>query len=164
MNLPIGHFLVEQGVLTEKQVAAVLQQQEKTGRPFGVIAEDLFGVSAKSVEKAWAEQYSQLAEWIDPAIAPVDPAALSLLTRRQAWQFSMLPLGMQGETLRICTTPENLSRAVNFATKHFPTTCYFLLADPGDLSRALQRHYPMEGMSLENMGKPEAFRRATKSK
>lgn len=164
MNLPIGHFLVEQGVLTEKQVAAVLLQQEKTGRPFGVIAEDLFGVSAKSVEKAWAEQYSELAEWIDPAITSVDPVVLGLMTRRQAWQFSILPLGMQGETLRLCTTPENLSRALNFATKHFPTTCYFLLAEPENLTRALQRHYPMDGMSQETMGNPEAFKQVGKKR
>lgn len=164
VNLPIGQFLVDQGVLTEKQVAAVLQKQGRSGRPFGAIAEDLFGVSAKSVEKAWAEQYSQLAEWIDPAIASVDPAALSLLSRRQAWQFSILPLGIQGDTLRLCTTAENLSRAVSFATKHFPTTCYFLLAEPANLSTALQRHYPMDGMSEETMGRPEAFRRVGKSR
>jgi hypothetical protein len=162
VNLPIGHSLVEQGVLSEKQVAHVLREQQDTGRPFGVIAEELFGVSAKSIEKAWAEQYSQMAEWIDPTVAQVDPAALSLLSRRQAWQFSMLPLGMQGDTLRVCTTAENVARALNFATKHFPTACYFLLAEPEDLSRARQRHYPMEGMGEQQGVNQEAARPAGK--
>jgi hypothetical protein len=163
VNLPIGHILVEQGVLSEQQVACVLEEQQRTGRPFGALAEEMFGVSARSVEKAWAEQYAQMAEWVDPSIAPVDPAVSSLISRRQAWQFSILPLGMQGDTIRVCTTPENLCRALNFATKHFPTACYFLMAAPEDLARALQRHYPMDGMSQETLGKAEAFRSASKT-
>jgi hypothetical protein len=163
VNLPIGHILVHQGVMTEKQVASILEEQERTGRPFGALAEEMFGVSAKSVEKAWAEQYAEMAEWVDPTIAPIDPAVAGLITRRQAWQFSILPLGMQGETLRVCTTVENLTRALNFATKHFPTSVYFLIAEPEDLTRALQRHYPMDGMTQETMGNPEAFRQVSKA-
>lgn len=160
MDIPIGHILVEQGVLTDKQVSTILKEQERTGRPFGVLAETLFGVSAKDVEAAWAHQYAQMAEWVDPTTSDVDPAVLGLLSRRQAWQFSMLPMAMQGDTLRVCTTRQNLSRALNFATKHFPVTCYFLLAEPEDLTRALQRYYPMDGMSQETMGNPGALRRS----
>lgn len=163
MNIPIGHILVEQGVLTEEQVSLVLSEQNRTGRPFGVIAEDLYGVSAKSVERAWAEQYAQLAEWVDPNVLSIDPNTVALITRRQAWQFSLMPIGLQGDTLRVCTTSENLSRALNFATRHFPTACYFLLASPEDLTRALQQHYPMDGMSQETMGNPDAFRRVSKT-
>lgn len=163
MNLPIGHILVEQGVLSEQQVASVLEEQQRTGRPFGALAEEMFGVSARSVEKAWAEQYAQLAEWVDPSIAHVDPAVIALITRRQAWQFSILPIGMQADTIRVCTTAEHLCRALNFATKHFPTACYFLMASPEDLARALQRHYPMDGMSQDTMGNADAFRTAGKT-
>lgn len=158
MNLPIGHILVQRGILTDKQVAQVLEEQVQTGRPFGSVAENLFGVSAAAVEKAWAEQYAQMAERVDPSIVAVDPAAMELITRRQAWQFCLLPLGMQGETLRVCTTESHLLRALNFATRHIASPCYFLLSDPEDLARALQRYFPMAGMSLETLGNPNALR------
>jgi hypothetical protein len=149
MTLPIGHLLVEQGVLTEKQCAQVLEEQALTGRPFGEVAEEMFGVCGKAVEKAWAEQYSQMAEWIDPAAAQVDPAVLGLITRRQAWQFRILPVCQKGDTLTLCTTKDHLVRAVNFANTFMDSTCYFVLADPDELGNALMRYFPIDGMSRD---------------
>jgi hypothetical protein len=90
-----------------------------------------------------------MAEWIDPAAAQVDPAVLGLITRRQAWQFRILPVCQKGDTLTLCTTKDHLVRAVNFANTFMDSTCYFVLADPDELGNALMRYFPIDGMSRD---------------
>lgn len=151
MRQPIGTLLVNRGVISGEQLRQVLEHQRVTQRPFGEIAEEMLGVKAKDVERAWAEQYGQTTRWIDPTIEHVDPAVHDLLNRRQAWQFRMLPLGYDGSELMVCTTQDGLVRAMNFAARQIPMTCYFVLAKMEHLAEALMRHYPMEGMSVESL-------------
>lgn len=152
LTVPIGQLLVKQGVLTNDECDRIMAEQDISGRPFGAIAEELFGVSAESVEQAWAEQYAMMAEWLDPSVAKVDPAALATIDRRHAWQFRVLPISMRAGELRICTTREHLVRALNFTTKFLPMTCYYVLSKPENLGDALMRYYPMDGMSREMVG------------
>jgi hypothetical protein len=149
MRQPIGQLMLSQGVITKDQLEQVLERQRRTHRPFGEIAEELLGVRAKDVERAWAEQYAQTTRWVDPTLDPVDPAVHDLVSRRQAWQFRVLPMGYDGSELMVCTTQEGLVRAMNFAARQVPVTCYFVLAKLDQLAEALMRHYPMEGMSAE---------------
>lgn len=151
MRLPIGQLLLSQGVITREQLEQVLERQRRTHRPFGEIAEEMLGVKAKDVERAWSEQYAQTTRWVDPTLEPVDPAVHDLVSRRQAWQFRVLPLGYDGSELLVCTTKEGLVRAMNFAARQMPVTCYFVLARLEQLAEALMRHYPMEGMSAETL-------------
>jgi hypothetical protein len=143
--------MVNKGVISRQQLEQILERQKSTHRPFGEIAEELFGVRAKDVERAWAEQYSQTTRWVDPTIEPIDPAVHDLVSRRQAWQFRVLPIGYDGSELMICTTQEGLVRAMNFAARQMPVTCYFVLAKMDQLAEALMRLYPMEGMSAETL-------------
>jgi hypothetical protein len=151
MRQPIGKLLVNQGVISAEQLEQVLQRQRLTHRPFGEIAEELLGVKAKDVERAWSEQYAQTTRWIDPSLEPVDPAVKDMVSRRQAWQFRLMPIGYDGAELMVCTTQEGLVRAMNFAARQVPVTCYFVLAKLDHLAEALMKHYPMEGMSLETL-------------
>ena len=149
MRQPIGRLLVERGVITEEQLLRVLEVQKRTHRPLGEICEELLGVKTKDVERAWAEQYSTTTRWVDPGVEPIDAECLKLVTRRQAWQFRVLPMGYDGAELMVCTTKEGLVRAMNFATRQLPVTCYFVLSDKEHLAEALMKHYPMEGMCAE---------------
>jgi hypothetical protein len=151
MRLPIGQVLLNKGVITAQQLEQILDRQRTTHRPFGEIAEELIGVRAKDIERAWSEQYAQTTRWVDPTLEPVDPAVHDLISRRQAWQFRVMPLGYDGSELMICTTQEGLVRAMNFAARQIPVTCYFVLAKLDQLAEALMRQYPMEGMSVESL-------------
>ena len=151
MRLPIGQLMLNRGVITTQQLEQILERQKATHRPFGEIAEEMVGVRAKDVERAWAEQYAQTTRWIDPTLEPIDPAVHDLVSRRQAWQFRVLPMGYDGSELMICTTQEGLVRAMNFAARQIPVTCYFVLAKLDQLAEALMRRYPMEGMSAESL-------------
>lgn len=154
MRLPIGELLVRQRVLTREQCEQVLQRQRVTHRPFGELAEQMFGIEACAVEEAWAEQYAATTRWIDPRVEPIDLSVRELVNRRQAWQFRVLPMGYDGAELMVCTLQESLVRAMNFATRQIPIGCYFVLATPDALAGALGQHYPMDGMGVWDLTHP----------
>jgi hypothetical protein len=146
-HLYLGDLLVKHGVLTYEQRDLVLAAQKDRGGPFGVLAEEMFGVSPNAVEKAWAEQYAAIAPLVDPRTYNVQPRALEVINRRQAWQFRVLPLEFQGPNLVACTTQEALVRALRFTGWRLGHQVQFLICQPTALGEALCEHYPMAGMT-----------------
>jgi hypothetical protein len=142
-GIPIGQLLVEQGALTQRQVDHIIRVQKASHRPFGDLAERLYGIKPKAIEDAWVEQYTRTVGITDLDDHRVEQEVLRLLNRRQAWQFSTLPLNRDEETLNMATTPENLVRAVNFATRSIDEPISFLLAERTQLRNFLLRHYPV---------------------
>ena len=149
----IGEILVAQGVLTEHQVQQILQQQQRIGRPFGELAEQLFGISPDEVERAWIEQYISYGTEIDLDAQRIDIEALRVINRRQAWQFRMLPLAREGGEIVAATSRDRLRRAVSFAWRRFDEPVYFLIARRPQLERFLMTHYPWpSALSLSAAG------------
>lgn len=142
-GIRIGQLLVEQGVLSDVQVQHILKIQKESGRPFGDLAERLYGISPKAVEDAWVEQYVRESGLVNLSDIEVEANCLRLLNRRQAWQFHVLPANREEGELNVATTPENLVRAVNFATRSFDEPVYFMLAERQQLREFLMKHYPV---------------------
>ncbi|MBI1370653.1 MAG: hypothetical protein GC162_18605 [Planctomycetes bacterium] len=138
----IGRILMDHGVLTEAQVEQILREQSAHARPFGLIAEDMFGISADAVEKAWIDQYISYGTEIDLDKQRVDLQVLRMLNRRQAWQFRLLPIRRESRQLVAATSREHLKRAVNFAWRRFDDPVYFLIARRPQLEEFLMEHYP----------------------
>ena len=141
--IQIGELLVEQGVLTRKQVDHILQVQKVSHRPFGDLAERLYGVAAEAVEDAWVRQYVHLAGTVDLNEMGFDTNCLRLINRRQAWQFHVLPVARTREALQIATDEENLIRAVNFITRRIGEPACFIIATREQLRDFLMKHYPV---------------------
>src|ERR1043165_687454 len=78
-GIQIGQLLIEQGVLTEKQVEHILKVQKMSHRPFGDLAERRFGINPQAVEDAWVQQYVRLAGTIDLKDQEIDEECLRLL-------------------------------------------------------------------------------------
>ncbi|MBS0189529.1 MAG: hypothetical protein U0573_08865 [Phycisphaerales bacterium] len=148
MVLRIGDLLVRQGVLTQEQVEDILIEQRTAGRPFGELAERLFGVSTRDVERAWAEQYSQITGGYDLHSARFDSEALATVSARQAWQFRILPVRFAGDELTVCTVKDHLARALRFVGWKMECPCHFVLAEPEELAQMLIRHFPLAGASV----------------
>ncbi len=142
-GIPIGQLLVEQGTLTQGQVDHIIKVQKVSHRPFGDLAERLFGISPRAIEDAWVEQYTRTVGTIDLEEHAVEEECLRLLNRRQAWQFSTLPLSRENDNLNMATTRENLVRAVNFSTRTIDEPICFLLAERQQLREFLLKHYPV---------------------
>jgi len=148
-GIKIGEILVEQGVLSERQVRHILTVQQSVNRPFGDLAERLYSVDPRAIEDAWVEQYVQRAGRVDLAELQSDKKCLREINRRQAWQFHMLPLNREEDHLRIATTPEALVRAVNFASRRFNEPVHFVMADKPQLREFLMKHYPVPNFIAE---------------
>lgn len=147
-GIQIGQLLIEQGVLTARQVEHILKVQKMSHRPFGDLAERLFGISPQAVEDAWVQQYLRIAPTVDLEEQKFDEQCLRLLNRRQAWQFHILPM-MRGpvtdgeESLSVATDADNLVRAVNFSAKSLDEPVFFQVAERTQLREFLMRHYPV---------------------
>jgi len=139
--MQIGQVLVKQGVLTECQVAHILNIQRTSDRPFGDLAERMFGLSPRAVEAAWAEQYLGMAGVVDLQQQEVDADCLRLLNRRQAWQFRLLPLNRDRQSLNMATDAANLVRAVNFSARRIDEPIYMVIAEPQQLREFLMKYY-----------------------
>src|SRR5438477_11125366 len=111
MEVRLGQLLVQSGVLTQEQVERVMAEQGRCGEPFGVLCERMFSVDPSAVEDAWAMQYVSLTRRVDPCRETIEPRALELISRRQAWQFRVLPMRIDGGELMIATTQQHLRRA-----------------------------------------------------
>ena len=154
----IGELLVRQGVLTPSQVEQVLAEQARCALPFGAICEQLFGVSPEIVESCWVEQYTELTGSLMPNFDECDPSVLNTLTRRQAWQFRVVPLRWEDGALLLATTSEHLQRALRFATQVIPVPVFFVITDACDLGDALSRYYPIPGLDSSSVrGELEDF-------
>ena len=143
-GIQIGQLLIEQGVLTEAQVAHILKVQKISHRPFGDLAERLYGINPKAVEDAWVEQYLRIAGVVDLNEQEVETECLRLLNRRQAWQFHLLPLHRKAEqNLHMATDADNLVRSVNFSARKLDEPVHFLIAERKQLREFLMKHYPV---------------------
>ena len=142
-GIPIGELLIHQGVLTEKQVEHILTVQKVSHRPFGDLAERLFGVDPKLIEDAWVEQYIRTAGVTDLNDLAFDADCLRLINRRQAWQFHLLPACRTGEHLHAATDAEHLIKSVNFASRRIDEAVFFLIADRRQLREFLMKYYPV---------------------
>jgi hypothetical protein len=143
-GIQIGQLLVEQGVLTEKQVAHILKVQKVSHRPFGDLAERLYGINPQAIEDAWVQQYLHIAGTVDLDEQKMDEECLRLINRRQAWQFHLLPMNRdEQQNINLATTAEGLVRAVNFSTKTIDEPVYFQIAERKQLREFLMKHYPV---------------------
>jgi hypothetical protein len=142
-GIQIGQLLIEQGVLTAQQVEHILKVQKISHRPFGDLAERLFGISPQAVEDAWVQQYMRMVGTVDLDHQKFDEQCLRLLNRRQAWQFHMLPMTRSDDHLNIATDAASLVRAVNFSAKKLDEPVFFQLAEREQLRAFLMKHYPV---------------------
>ncbi len=142
-TIQIGELLMRQGVLTDRQVRHILAIQKVSYRPFGDLAERLYGVSAEAVEDAWVEQYMQEAGVTDLGQVQFDTECLRQINRRQAWQFQILPANREGGSLNIATDARHLIRSMNFAANRVEEPVSFVLAERRQLREFLLRHYPV---------------------
>lgn len=141
-GLRMGELLVRQGVLDSEQVEQILHEQQRMPRPFGDLAERMFGVRPDDVERAWIDQYLGLGTEVDLDQQRMDVHVLKLLNRRQAWQFRVLPLRTENNEVVAATCREHLKRAVNFAWGRLNDPVYFLIARRPQLEDFLMQHYP----------------------
>ncbi|MCH2152418.1 MAG: hypothetical protein MK089_03665 [Phycisphaerales bacterium] len=148
----LGSILVQRGLLNEDQVKRVLCAQNRTGEPFGLLCERLFGLSPATIESAWAQQYAGLVDTLERSDLCPSMEALAMVTRRQAWQFRVMPVSWDDGELTLATTPNDLCRALRFATNVIGRPVYFVMTTSRTLDTALREYYPLPGIDIFSGG------------
>ena len=149
MSIRLGELLVLQGVLTPEQQVEILEIQKKSGRPFGLIAEECFGVDPCAIEQAWAAQYAMIAQRVSPCELEIPEDVLSLISKRQAWQFGFMPIARCDGEIQMVAARETLARALRFVGWRISDLCTFAICDVDSLRRGLETHYPLPGADVE---------------
>lgn len=139
----LGEILVSQGLLSREEVKQVLDTQKVQGRPFGVLAERMFGLDPRAVESAWVAQYAQLAGSVDPDSFDVEPSCTNLVNRRQAWQFHIAPVAHEEGELVVLTDEKHLAKALRFAAATFKEPVFFRIVESQRLHEFLMQQYPV---------------------
>ncbi|MBT4768142.1 MAG: hypothetical protein HOO04_07260 [Phycisphaerae bacterium] len=150
MESRLGHLLVRNGVLEARQVTRALAEQARTGAPFGLVCEQLFGVDPKQIEQAWADQYAGLTQEVDLSREPLMPDVLGLISRRQAWQFGVVPVRWDNGELMVATIPSMLVRAHRFVNRTVDGPAFFVMTSRSELLQVLSAEYPLPGATLPN--------------
>lgn len=147
----LGEILIQMDLLTEEQVEQILEIQMDSGGTFGEIAERIHGIHPEDVELAWASQYREISGVTDIRSVEVPEDVLGHFTRRQAWQFRLMPITINEHEMVVATTVEHLARALRYVTRSVDRPCSFVITETAWLGEALQKHYPMPGLSLASV-------------
>ncbi|MHC4808810.1 MAG: GspE/PulE/PilB domain-containing protein [Planctomycetota bacterium] len=151
MDLRLGSILVARGVLDADTLEMILEQQRRTGEPLGPLAVRVGGACPLAIEDAWAWQVARRARRLDPSAECVEPRALAAVSRRQAWQFRVLPIRFEGTELMVATIESRLRRSLGFAANVLGVPVQVVLSTPRDLAAGLCAHYPWPGMSSDSV-------------
>ena len=147
LHARIGQILQQHGELTGREVDTVIAAQRDDGRPFGALAQQMFGLSNRAIERAWVQQYLTYNTQVNLRQQRVDPRVMEVLNRRQAWQFQMQPLRREDGCLVVATCAERLPRATTFAWRQFDEPVFFVVASKDQLLESLSTHYPWPEMA-----------------
>lgn len=142
MQVPrLGEILVSRGVLSDAQVGAILDTQARSSRPFGVLAEELFGTDPRAIESAWAAQYESMAPTLTLAPGEPTPEAINAVSKRRAEQFGVAPVRFENGQLMLATARENLPRALMFGLRVLEMPCVFAIAPAGLIEAIIDLRY-----------------------
>lgn len=89
-NKRIGDRLVEQGLITQDQLKVALYEKQRSTRLIGEILVDMGFISSEVLSAFLAE--STGLQQFDPKKTMLDPAALELITKKDALKYQMLPV------------------------------------------------------------------------
>ncbi|MBN1342254.1 MAG: hypothetical protein JXQ73_06220 [Phycisphaerae bacterium] len=106
-NVPkIGQILREMGILTDGDVAEILEQQERTGRRFGQIALAWGLATPEQIWTAWSKQLAEHEQRVDVDEVGIDTRAVERVSSVVARFYHVLPLRLWGDNL-VVAVPDN---------------------------------------------------------
>jgi len=107
MNIPrIGRILQDMGVLDERDIEEILDQQARTGQKFGSIAMQWGLATPEQIWQAWAVQLSAETREGDLDELGTDSAALFRVSSDLVVSYRIWPLRIWGDNLVIATAPD----------------------------------------------------------
>src|ERR671919_20690 len=103
----LGEILVDEGLISEEQLAMALAEQQRRGRSLGRVLIDLGLVKEADLVAALAMKIGL--DFVDLSDYPVDPSAASLVPEQVARRYRALPIGYDNGRLVVAMSdPANV--------------------------------------------------------
>jgi type IV pilus assembly protein PilB len=141
MRLSIGQILVENGVLNQRQVEKIAEQQRSSRQRFGQVAVALGWAKPADVWEAWAAQLTAQDEVIDLDALGVDSAATERVPPAVAWHYQVIAVRSWGDNLVLAVPKDLADRARQELPALLGANLFFCVAGSQQVRAALQRMY-----------------------
>ncbi len=99
----LGEILLEEGLITEKQLNEALEEAKKTGEPLGQVLIDLGYITPKDLGRVLQKQFNVTYESLERL--NFDPAVKDTIPEDIVRQYRVFPLRKEGNTLVVGVVP-----------------------------------------------------------
>lgn len=145
----LGEILLDEGLVTESQLLAALDETMTRGSSLGRTLVDLGVLSESQLVKALAAQVGM--QFIDLDDYPVDRTALSLVPAALCRRYTVLPVALEGGSIVLATADPGNVMAVDDVRSMAGMPVISVVAAHDNLVRAIDRYCraddEMEGLS-----------------
>jgi type IV pilus assembly protein PilB len=139
----LGQILVEDGLITEDQLAHALAEQERIPKSLGRILIDLGLIKEVDLVRSLAHQVGL--QFIDLSDYPVDPSATVLVPETVSRRYRALPVGIEdGKLIVAMSDPANVYALDDIRTITGREVVP-VVATAGDVDQAIRRYSQMDG-------------------
>jgi len=159
-RLKLGELLVRAGAIDRAQLEAALGEQGKRGTPLGMTIVRMGFLDEETLVRTLARQLKLPLAWLRGK--RIKPEVLGLVPDELAMKYRCLPLSTSevpgGRVLFLAMQdPADLAAADDVAS-HAGCKVKPVLAAPGELEEALERHYQIDDVAtqIDDVGAPES--------
>lgn len=141
--------LVAQHQLTESQRDALLGQLHDASDKISLLdlAHEQFGVNELDLLDALTKHLQSSTDHVKLSQTPHEPAALTYVPARDAWDYLILPLELEPDgSLLCCTTEETLGTALAYLMRSLDVPFHVVISDVRPLEQYIAEQYHYEGV------------------
>jgi type IV pilus assembly protein PilB len=137
----IGEILRDMGILTERCVEEILEQQKRTARRFGQIALAWGLATPEQIWTAWSRQLTEQHHHVDLDDVGIDTNAVTRVSSVLARFYRIVPLRLWGDNL-VVAAPDNAEHG-NLEDLPSMLGCriYQCYCDPAQVDEYIRRLY-----------------------
>lgn len=155
----MGKLAVEAGLITDKQLALAIYEQEKTGKLLPDLLQELYGLGTETVQDLLAKDAG--VEVVDLAHVKVDQEALKKIPGQFALQNKLLPISLSHNRLTVAmANPFELATLdqLQFMARLYIDACY---ASESKILAAIEKYYGPKVNGSAPVGEKEGRRSYT---
>jgi type IV pilus assembly protein PilB len=139
---PLGALLMREGLLTEAQLDAALNDQMRSGKQLGRILIELGTISETDLVRTLAKQVGL--EYFDLANASIDSSAVSLFSESVARRYQAVAVGWEGERLVVAMADPSNVFALDDIRSITGREVKTVVASPTELAATIERYFRVD--------------------
>jgi len=152
---PLLNIVRERGLVDDMQLEEVQAELNRTGRPVGEILADYGIVDSET-------QLQLIAEYLGTEVVRLDeveftPEVLEAIPAATARMYQCLPVAVYGNTVRVALADPLNASVVDELGFSIGKEVQLVVADPTQVSKLIEKHYPQETGGLGDVLKELGF-------